>query len=110
MSNWPIQRSDVEAHLGVAPQGPADQAHLDVVAEAASVWVTKHVDGVAELEDGERPSAAVVLGTVMLAARWYGRRNSPGGVVSFGEFGPAYVKNRDPDVATLLGIGRPGVG
>lgn len=109
MSNWPIQRGDVEAHLGVTASGEADQAHMDVVAAAATEWVVEHVAPVID-ETSSRPSAAIVLGTVMLAARWYGRRNSPGGVVSFGEFGPAYVKSRDPDVASLLGIGRPGVG
>ncbi len=106
MSNWPIQRSDVEGHLGVAPAGELDAAAMTACAEAAAAWVAEHVNP--PLVDA-RPSAAIVLGTVLLAARWYGRRSSPSGVASFGEFGPAYVKSRDPDVAMLLGLGRPSV-
>lgn len=109
MSNWPIQRGDVEGFLGVAPAGDLDIANMTAVAEAASAWVLAHVPA-AVVAEGERPNAAIVLGTVMLAARWYGRRSSPGGVATFSEFGPAYIKARDPDVGQLLGLGQPGVG
>lgn len=108
MSNWPIQRGDVEGHLGVAPASDLDAAAMTACAEAAAAWVDEHVSFVLD-ETSDRPSAAIVLGTVLLAARWYGRRSSPSGVASFGEFGPAYVKARDPDVAMLLGLGKPSV-
>lgn len=57
--------------------------------------------------------ADIVKGANMLAARIYRRKNSPGGVESFGDLGPVYVQRRDPDIAMLLHIGThafPGVG
>lgn len=56
---------------------------------------------------------AVRMGAVMLAARVWRRRNTPGGVESAGDFGVAYVRRTDPDIAQMLELGdysRPGVG
>lgn len=53
------------------------------------------------------------LGARMLAARYARRRNTPGGVEVAGQFGVAYVRRNDPDVAQLLELGEyapPGVG
>lgn len=50
---------------------------------------------------------------IMLVARLYRRRNSPGGIEALGDTGPVYISRRDPDIAMLLGIGeytRPAVG
>lgn len=47
----------------------------------------------------------IIEGATMLAARLFERRNSPQGVASFGDTGPAYVQRNDPDVALLLKIG-----
>ena len=44
------------------------------------------------------------LGAVMLASRLYRRRNSPGGVESFGDMGAAYVPRYDADLDRLLRI------
>lgn len=54
-------------------------------------------------------------GAVMLAARLYRRRFSPGGLEGYssGDGGLAYVQRNDPDIAQLLGLGiykRPQVG
>lgn len=49
--------------------------------------------------------ADIVKGANMLAGRLYRRKNSPGGIESFGDLGPVYVQRRDPDVAMLLSIG-----
>lgn len=48
----------------------------------------------------------VVQGAVMWAARLYVRRNSPSGLVSFGEFGAVSSPSFDADAERLLGIGR----
>ena len=50
--------------------------------------------------------ANVIAGAQLYAARLLARRSSPGGVASFGEFGPAAVLRSDPDVDRLLGLGR----
>ena len=55
----------------------------------------------------------VQLGGVMLAARLYRRRNTPGGVEAVTDAGIAYVRRNDPDIAMLLQLGdeaRPAVG
>jgi hypothetical protein len=54
-------------------------------------------------------------GARLLAARLYRRKDSPAGVLPFGQFGEgaAYVQRNDPDVAQLLGLGayaKPAVG
>lgn len=99
---WPITTADVTAHIGVSPAGDADTAHLARCTAAAVEWVTSHV---------ESPSgASIELGTIMLAARWYSRRNSPAGVASFSELGAAYVVRTDPDIGKLLGLSGPRVG
>ena len=57
--------------------------------------------------------AQVKFGALMLAARMWRRRNTPGGVEASGAFGVAYVRRNDPDVAQMLELGEyaaPGVG
>lgn len=49
--------------------------------------------------------ADITRGANMLAGRLYRRKNSPGGIESFGDLGPVYVQRRDPDIAMLLSIG-----
>ncbi len=44
----------------------------------------------------------VVEATLMLAVRLWKRRGSPLGVAGFGDMGPVYVRNTDPDIAHLL--------
>lgn len=101
----------------VAPDGPAtpdlvaswltgmDAPNQDVVDTTAAVnavirrWV-------AVPPDGTEWGADTVRGAVMLAGRFYRRRNSPSGVMEglSGE-GAVYVARTDPDVAMLLRIG-----
>jgi hypothetical protein len=99
---WPVTAADVAAQLGT-PVRDVDAGALDRATAAAVDYVQVHVP--APLD-----TPAVTLGTCLLAARWFARRGSPGGFASFGEFGPAYVRSTDPDVARLLGLDRPVVG
>jgi hypothetical protein len=58
------------------------------------------------------PDAEVYQAAVMLAARLVRRRNSPGGVETFGE-SVTYVSRYDPEIARALRTGLwalPGVG
>lgn len=112
MGDFPITGTHVQAHLGVGA-GAGHEAGRDAAAAAASCWVADKVLGLDPEDPAAWPTAvnaALHLGTVMLAARWYGRRSSTNGVASFQEFGVAYVSRTDPDVANLLGLNAPGVG
>lgn len=54
----------------------------------------------------------IIEGAVMLAARLWRRKDTPGGVAISGD-GAVYVRRNDPDVALLLELGEhaaPGVG
>ena len=99
----------------LAPAGPATPERVatwlqmaapsqDVVDTTASVnavirrWVPTPAAGQAWDQD-------TVQGAVMLAGRFYRRRNSPAGVETFGADGATYVSRTDPDVAMLLRIG-----
>lgn len=109
MPTLPIVRADVEAYLGVSASVP-EQGWLDDAAAAASSFAARHGLGVVLGTEPIDVPADVRLGAVMLAGRWFQRRNSATGVASFSDFGPAYVKAYDPDAAMLLGLFRPGVG
>ena len=101
---WPITTADVVAQLGVTPSSATDQAWVERATGAAVRWVERHVPAL-ELEDADRQA-----GAVLLAARLYARRNSPGGVVALGDMGAGYISRQDPDVSALLGLARPRVG
>lgn len=53
---------------------------------------------------GDQWPAGADLGAVMLAARLHRRRNSPGGVESFGDMGASYIPRYDADLDRLLRI------
>lgn len=103
---WPVPDTSVAGYLGLAG-GAADQDAITFATAAAIDFTERHCPILARDADGnpeaEQP-AGVVLGTLMLAARWYHRKNSPAGVVSFTDFGAAQVRSSDPDVARLLRI------
>lgn len=93
--------SAVLTHLRVAADAPqAGAVELARAAAAAYVERVRPADYTATV------GADVVFGAVLLAARFYSRQGSPGGIASYGEFGAAAVLRFDPDVAQLLGLGR----
>lgn len=54
------------------------------------------------------PTAEVTLGAHLLVNRLYARKGSPQGVAGFSEFGVVAVRQADPDIDRLLGIGKFG--
>ena len=57
-------------------------------------------------------AATTKLAAIMLAARWYRRQNTPGGLTS-GDQGVTYVSRYDSDIARMLhidGFEKPDVG
>lgn len=107
----PATPDSVAAWLKLTPSS-ADTALLEDVCAAVNEWVGR-LDWISRHNDsaGAWPVSAE-HGAVMLAARMYRRRNTPGGVESFTD-AVIYVPRRDGDVDQLLRIGAyqmPGVG
>lgn len=51
------------------------------------------------------PTAGVLQGAFLLAARLVARRGAPLGVQSYGEFAASILRS-DPDIGLMLGLGR----
>ena len=99
----------ITAWLKVAAGTPdADATHL--VAPAVEAWVDQlpsiHRDPAGDW------AADTWLGATMLGARLVRRRNSPAGIEAWNTDGATYVRNQDPDVASLLRLDsrRPKIG
>lgn len=89
-----VTDQSVATWLGMA----APDDHVSVATAAVNVYV-REVHGDGDLSD------AVQLGALMLAALIVRRRNSPGGVESFGDLDPSFVARWDPTISQLLGLG-----
>jgi hypothetical protein len=50
----------------------------------------------------------IVEGAIMLAARLWRRKDTPGGVVPMSDGGVAYIRRSDPDASMLLELGEHG--
>lgn len=97
----------------VAAYYPAatDRALLADVCSAVNEWVSR-LSWVSAGADPNVWPVSADQGAVMLAARMYRRRNTPGGVESF-DGSAVYVPRRDSDVDMLLRVGsyqHPAVG
>jgi hypothetical protein len=106
--------ADVKDQLRIAAGDPTDDALINRCAAAVEPQVERarpdqRVDGPPA---AYVPDAEVYQAAVMLAARLVRRRNSPGGVETFGE-SVTYVSRMDPEIARALHTGpnrMPGVG
>ncbi|WP_290055659.1 hypothetical protein [Amycolatopsis solani] len=107
---WPPTLAELKDDKDIAAEDTTDDAAL-----------TRRLDAVVEFVERVRPrfnytadpastlpapSADLVLGSLMLAARLYTRRRSPDGMVMMAELGAGRVPAFDPDIERLLGIGR----
>ena len=98
----------VKAWLRLDPTDTTDDDLISQVVDATNAWVA----GSAYMIDrglGPAPWPAqwpedVTQGAVMLAARLYRRRNTPGGIESMAD-AAVYVPRRDSDVDRLLHMG-----
>lgn len=100
--------ADVRSHMGV-PVGDPDPDGLELARKAAAAYVERVRPDRFGVEDGvdvAHIDDAILAGAVILTARLYARRQSPAGIASYGEFGPAPVLRLDPDVERLIGVGR----
>lgn len=92
--------------LGRAPDedspDPSVEEAVQAVCTLVPTWLPKPAAGWA---------AHHHYGATLLAARLYRRKDSPGGMVNFGDGGMgAYVSGNWPDVAITLGLGNYSVG
>ena len=85
-----------------------DDSILTPVVAATNAWVAA-LPVLADAAEGADWPPDVHQGAVMLAARWYRRRNTPAGVESYAD-NVVYLPRRDADVAQLLHLGKPGLG
>lgn len=108
LHDWlPIQR--VTRHIGLPDDAPVPVGVDEKRRAAAAVVERARKDLFGVDEVGAQTFAgddAVVEGAALYAARLYARRETPAGLASYGEFGPAPVLRLDPDVERLLGLGR----
>jgi hypothetical protein len=110
--------ADVKAQLRLAGADTADDDLVTRCAAATEPQVERaRPDGwpavtPADVAPVYSPDAETYQAAVMLAARLVRRRNSPGGVETFGE-SVTYVSRYDPEIARALRTGLwalPGVG
>ena len=106
---WPTT-DDLVRHLrrGVSAGAGPDHVRAQQAMDAVIDYVQTHcsalydVDNPPLITDPILPAAAWD-GMLLLAAKHYGRRNTPDGVQGDAEFGPIRVNSFDPDVDRMLG-------
>lgn len=102
----------VKAELGLTPADTVDDAWLAQVVDAVMAYAARSVPTMrvpAAVAPPLFPDYAppdTVLGGLLCASRWYRRRNSPEGLVSFGEMGGVAVPPLDRDIERLWQLGR----
>lgn len=104
----PATPEGVRVYLGLS-EADTDTEALNLSCAAANAFLRRYKG---DEPPGDGWPSDWVLGTVMQAAGLYRRRNTPGGVDTFGDTG-MYVRATDTEVERMLRIGRyapPGVG
>lgn len=77
---------------------PVDADAMTAVTDAVNTFLLRRYP--AACTEPVAPDAH--LAGLLIASRWYSRRNSPDGLVGFGDMGGASIRNLDPDVRDLL--------
>jgi hypothetical protein len=84
--------------VGRTMADPVDVDAMTAVVDAANTFLLRRYPMACEAPIG--PDAH--LAGLLLASRWYSRRNSPDGLVGFGDAGGTSIRNLDPDIRDLL--------
>ena len=90
---------DLKLRLGVKTNAADEQLQWDL--DVATAWVDDRVYVYPDQQPGER-HPEVVEAILLLASRYYSRRNSPEGVAGWGDLGVIRVLSQDPDIERLL--------
>lgn len=99
-----ITAQEVIDWMGVKNLPANDLTALTAVVSAVNFYVDNlpNIDR-EEIVPGNEWKATTKLGAIMLAARIYRRKNSPGGIEAVGDM-TTYVSRYDADIARLLHI------
>lgn len=77
---------------------PVDVSAMSNVVDAVNASIAK----IAPNASAEPIQGDARLAGLLLASRWYSRRNSPDGLVGFGDMGASTIRSLDPDIRDLL--------
>lgn len=94
-----ITAQEVASWLNI---GEVDE-YLALVIPAVNLYV-ENLPNIDRDESGVTWADTTRLGAIMLGARMYQRKNSPGGIEAAGEAGVTYVSRWDSDISRLLNI------
>jgi len=97
MADYPPTIDDVKGWLRLPDTDTIDDAAIVIAMNAAGYAQ------VVELEEEAIANAndAVIQAWYLRVQRYLARRNSPDGLIGFGDFTPAMIARLDPDIATL---------
>ncbi len=84
--------------VGRTMADPVDASAMGIVVAAVNRSIAKTAKAAAV----EPIEADAKLAGLLQASRWYSRRNSPDGLVGFGDMGGTSIRNLDPDLRDLL--------
>lgn len=94
-----ISTDDVASWSGITVIGSQEQTILPLIVDAVNVYVESlpHIDR----DEAGQWAATTHLGAILLAARLYRRKNSPGGIEAVGD-SMSYIARYDSDISRLL--------
>jgi len=105
---WPPQLQDLKDYMRRTDD--RDDAAMALELDAAVAHVEDQRAGDLDFDGTSSmlpaPAADIVTGTLQLAMRWFGRRQSPDGLVDMGELGSVRIPTTDADIERRLKIGR----
>ena len=104
---WPVTPDQVRVWMDVQDTGTDDS--LDQACESVVAYVPT-IAGLRGFWTDEEfvPPADVILGAIMLVARWHARRGSALGTTGYVEFGSGFIMRHDPDIGRMLRLGPQG--
>lgn len=108
---WPPTLADLKSHRDVPLDDTSDDANLTRELASAVAYVKRAGRGEWNFgEVGEElldtPDADFELGTIMLASRWYDRRQSPTNTFQIPDAGSATIPSYDTDIERMCRLGR----
>lgn len=84
--------------VGRMMSDPVDESAMGIVVAAVNRNIARtHRKACVEPIDADAKLAGLLQ-----ASRWYSRRNSPDGLVGFGDMGGTSIRNLDPDIRDAL--------
>lgn len=106
---WPPTLADLKSHRDIEPDDVSDDANLSRELAAAIAYVAGIGAGEWDFAGDDpllpAPDASMELGTLMLASRWYDRRQSPTNTFAIADGASAPIPGYDNDISRLCRLG-----